>query len=497
VAIRLHNTQSGRVEPFTPCEPGHARLYVCGPTVYDHAHVGHMRSAITYDVLVRHLRARGLRVTFVRNVTDIDDKILKRSVDRGEAPAALARRYEDAYREDTRRLGLIEPDCEPRVSEHLDEIRALIQRLIGKGAAYEADGDVYFDVQAFPEYGKLSHRKLQDLEHGASGRLEDAELQRKRHPADFALWKRAKPGEASWPSPWSEGHPGWHIECSAMAMRYLGESFDLHGGGLDLVFPHHENEIAQAEAATGKTFAHTWVHNGFIEVNKEKMSKSLGNFMTARDCFRLAEPEALRYLVYTVHYRAPLGLDWSTDGSGQIDACAQLEEAERRIEYVYRTRARLAAIPPARVGESTAVEPALAELDERLAAALDDDLNTPVALAVAAEFLKQINELAESAKTKKGSVGKAAVLAGDRGFDALARHLGLGGDDADALLGRIRGRRARRAGLREDEIEQKIAERMQARHDRDFARADAIRDEIAARGIELMDGADGTDWRIP
>jgi cysteinyl-tRNA synthetase len=497
VVIRLHNTLSGRVEAFTPSEPGHARLYVCGPTVYDHAHVGHMRSAITYDVLVRHLRERGLRVSFVRNVTDIDDKILKRSVERGEAPATLARRFEDAYREDTHRLGLIEPDCEPRVSEHLDEIRALTERLIAQGAAYESDGDVYFDVRAFPGYGKLSHRKQQDLEYGASGRLDDAELQRKRHPADFALWKRAKPGEPSWPSPWSEGHPGWHIECSAMAMRYLGESFDLHGGGLDLVFPHHENEIAQSEAATGKPFAHTWVHNGFIEVNKEKMSKSLSNFMTARDCYRLAEPEALRYLVYTVHYRAPLGLDWSTGADGQIDACAQLEEAERRVEYVYRTRSRLAAIPPARIGDSAALEPALSDLGERLAAALDDDLNTPVALAVSAEFLKQVNELAESAKTRKGAVGRAAVQAAEAGFAALGRQLGLGADDSDALLTRIRARRARRLGLREDEIEQKIAERMQARRDRDFARADAIRDEIADRGIELMDGADGTSWRIP
>jgi cysteinyl-tRNA synthetase len=282
-----------------------------------------------------------------------------------------------------------------------------------------------------------------------------------------------------------------------MAMRYLGESFDLHGGGLDLVFPHHENEIAQSEAATGKPFAHTWVHNGFIEVNKEKMSKSLSNFMTARDCYRLAEPEALRYLVYTVHYRAPLGLDWSTGADGQIDACAQLEEAERRVEYVYRTRSRLAAIPKARIGDSAALEPALSETAERLAAALDDDLNTPVALAVSAEFLKQVNELAESAKTKKGAVGRAAVEAAEAGFAVLARQLGLGADDSDALLGRIRARRAQRLGVSAQEIEQKIAERMQARRDRDFARADAIRDEIAARGIELMDGADGTSWRIP
>ena len=480
-----------------PIEPGHVRLYVCGPTVYDYAHVGHMRSALTYDVLVRHLREHGQRVTFVRNITDIDDKILKRSAERGESPAELAQRYEQAYHEDTRRLGLLAPDREPRVSDHLDEIRALIARLIERGAAYESDGDVYFSIESFPAYGKLSHRKQRDLEYGASGRVDDDEQRRKKHPADFALWKRGKPGEQAWPSPWGDGRPGWHIECSAMSMRHLGETFDLHGGGLDLVFPHHENEIAQSEAATGKPFSRMWVHHGFIEVNKEKMSKSLGNFMTARDCFRLAEPEALRYLVYTVHYRAPLAVDWSVDAQGQVDGCAQLEEAERRVEYVYRTRARLAAIPAARIGDSAVVDRALTECGARLAAALDDDLNTPVALAVMAEFLKQVNELAESAKTKKGAVGRAALDAADRGFETLARVLGLGGDDATALLARIRARRAARMGLREHDVEQKIAERMQARRDRDFARADAIRDEIAARGIELMDGADGTTWRIP
>ncbi|MFI5309486.1 MAG: class I tRNA ligase family protein, partial [Polyangiales bacterium] len=245
MAIRLHNTLSGRLEPVEADASGGLSLYVCGPTVYEHAHVGHMRSALTYDVLVRHLRSSGLRVKFVRNVTDVEDKIMKRAAERGETPEQLSRRYEQSYHEDTGRLGLVAPDIEPRVSEHMDEIRALIARLIDKGAAYASEGDVYFSVQAFPQYGKLSHRKQADLEYGASGRLDDEELRRKRHPADFALWKRAEPGEpATWESPWGPGRPGWHIECSAMSMRYLGESFDLHGGGLDLVFPHHENEIA-------------------------------------------------------------------------------------------------------------------------------------------------------------------------------------------------------------------------------------------------------------
>jgi cysteinyl-tRNA synthetase len=282
-----------------------------------------------------------------------------------------------------------------------------------------------------------------------------------------------------------------------MAMRYLGESIDLHGGGLDLVFPHHENEIAQAEAATGRPFTRLWMHHGFVETNREKMSKSLGNFLTARDCFRLAEPEALRYLMYTVHYRAPLALDWSSDEQGSIVGCGQLDDAERRVEYVYRTRARLEQIPASRMVDTAVIPDGIAGFADKLASVLDDDLNTPIALATAAEFLKHVNELAESAKTKQGKVPRAALDAARAGFDALARVLALGNDDPAALLDRIRTRRAARLGLQAADVEAKIAARKQARTDRDFARADAIRDEIAAAGIELMDAPEGTTWRIP
>ncbi|HEX2675872.1 MAG TPA: cysteine--tRNA ligase, partial [Polyangiales bacterium] len=326
MTLRLHNTLSGQVEVFEPREPGKAGVYVCGPTVYDYAHIGHMRVNVVYDVLVRHLRASGLAVKYVRNVTDIDDKIIKRAAELGEEPGALARRFTDAYAEDTAKLFCALPDVEPKVTEHLDEIRTLVTRLIEKRSAYVVEGDVYFDVQSFPGYGKLSHRKIDDLELGASGRVGDEE-KRKKHPADFALWKSAKPGEPSWPSPWGPGRPGWHIECSAMCTKHLGESFDLHGGGLDLVFPHHENEIAQSEAASGQPLSRMWVHNGFIEVNKEKMSKSLGNFFTARECFRVVEPEALRYFMLTTHYRAPLSLDWTLDDKGQVTGFPQIEEA--------------------------------------------------------------------------------------------------------------------------------------------------------------------------
>jgi cysteinyl-tRNA synthetase len=494
--MRLHNTLSGGVEPLKTIEPDHVRLYVCGPTVYDYAHIGHMRSAIVYDILVRHLRSSGKRVTFVRNVTDIDDKIIARAKQKGQAPAELARFFEESYQQDQRTVGNLDPDVEPRVSEHMPEIIALIERLIGQGKAYASQGDVYFDVASFPDYGKLSHRKLTDLELGRSGRLDDQEQQRKRHPADFALWKSAERGDGVWDSPWGSGRPGWHIECSAMSMRYLGESFDVHGGGLDLVFPHHENEIAQSEAATGKAFCGSWVHHGFVETKAEKMSKSLGNFITAKQCFEALEPEAMRYLMLTAHYRAPLAIDWQLDDAGTISAFPQMEEAERRIEYLYRTKLRLADIPEARIVESGPASADLAAFSDKLQRALDDDLNLPIALAELAELLKGVNDLVERALAKKGQVPRASVEAARAALGHVGKVLGLGNADGRPLLERIRGRRAARLGVTEADVAAQIAARAQARVDRDFARADGIRKELLERGIELMDSPEGTSWRI-
>jgi cysteinyl-tRNA synthetase len=497
MSLRLHNTLSGQVEPLTPTEPGHFRIYVCGPTVYDYSHIGHMRSALTYDVLVRHLRSQGKRVTFVRNITDVDDKILNRAKERGETPSQLAQRFEAAYREDTQTLGMLAPDIEPRVSDHIGEIVALIERLIARGAAYASQGDVYFSVASFPDYGKLSHRKLEDLELGRSGRLDDQEQTRKQHPADFALWKGAEAADpTAWDSPWGKGRPGWHIECSAMSMRYLGESFDLHGGGLDLVFPHHENEIAQSEAATGKQLCSSWVHHGFIEVNKEKMSKSLGNFFTARECFKRLEPEAMRYFVLTVHYRAPLALDWTVDDAGEVTGFPQMEEAERRIEYLYRTKIRLAELPEARIVPTGPATAALLSFREQLTKSLDDDLNMPLALAATAELLKGTNDLVERALAKKGQVPQASVDAARDGFALIGRVLGLGNGDPHVILERIRARRAQRLGITEAYVLEQIDARKRAREGRDFAQADAIRDALLARGVELMDSPSGTTWRI-
>jgi cysteinyl-tRNA synthetase len=495
--VRLYNTLTGQKEPFEPAEPGHARVYVCGPTVYDYAHLGHARCYVVYDVLVRHLRADGMKVTYVRNITDVDDKILKRAAESNTEPTALAARFADAYTEDMHRLGNLDPDIEPRVSTHLEDIFALVQRLIDGGHAYVSDGDVYFSVESFSEYGKLSHRDLGQMRLGASDRLDETKTARKRHPADFALWKKSEEDAWGWESPWGRGRPGWHIECSAMSMKHLGDTLDLHGGGLDLVFPHHENEIAQSEAATGKPFARCWMHNGFVEVDKEKMSKSLGNFFTARDLFDRIEPEAIRYFMMTVHYRAPLNLDWTLDDAGNVTGFPQFEEAERRVAYLYKTKQRLEGLPSKRVVDNdTPTSSEIAGFEEALRESLDDDLNMPIALAKLADFLKAVNELCDQAMRKKGKASRSSVGLAQAGFRALETELGLGAEAAEVILLRIRNRGAKARGLDAAVIEQQITDRTEARNSKEFAEADRIRDELAAQGVELLDGPEGTGWTI-
>lgn len=495
--IRLYNTLTSQKEVLAPLNPGHYRMYVCGPTVYDLAHIGHARCYVIYDVLARHLRARGLQVTYVRNVTDVDDKIINRARELGEDPVALAARVSVAYEEDFAALFILPPDIEPRVSQHLDEIRGFITKLIDRGVAYESDGDVYFHVPAFPAYGKLSHRKMDELAMGASGRTEDEEAARKRNPADFALWKKAHPGEVSWPSPWGPGRPGWHIECSAMSGKHLGESFDLHGGGLDLVFPHHENEIAQTEACTGHAMATLWMHNGFVQVNKEKMSKSLGNFFGCRDVFAKAEPEAVRFGMFTVHYRSPLNLDWTQDETGKVTGFPLFEDAERRLEYLYEARLRVAGIPDKRIGgKEEAPPPELAMFAERLAESLDDDLNMPVALAHTNDFLRAANELCDRALGKGGQVPASWLAAAQGGFSALAEHLGVGTQDPELFLRRVRDRRAKAAGIEPAWVDEQLVVRANARKEKNFALSDEVRDELAAKGVKILDTPAGTTWKL-
>ncbi|MEM1413328.1 MAG: cysteine--tRNA ligase [Myxococcota bacterium] len=493
--LRFYDTLTGDKVPFAGPESGKAGIYVCGPTVYDYAHLGHARCYVVWDVLIRHLRASGIAVNYVRNITDIDDKILKRAGEKGVTPAALAEEFTEHFQEDMRRLGNLDPDVEPKVSEHLGEIIAMVETLIAKGHAYASDGDVYYAVESFPEYGKLSHRTLDALKSGASERLDVAQTSRKRHPADFALWKG---GAGGWESPWGTGRPGWHIECSAMSTKHIGDTLDLHAGGLDLVFPHHENEIAQSEGATGKTYCRHWMHNGFVQVNGEKMGKSLGNFFTARVLFERVEPEAVRLWTMTVHYRAPLNLDFDVDDEGKVTRFPQLEEAERRVEYLYETKRRLAAIPPKRIVDRQEPPPeGIAGFHAALRQALDDDLNMPQALAAMAELLKATNELTEKAKGKKGKVARGLVDAAHEAFAALEAELGLGGEDASAVLLRIRDRRAAARGITAADVEAAIQARVDARAAKDFERADAIRAELAGTGVELHDTPEGTTWSVP
>jgi cysteinyl-tRNA synthetase len=496
MALSLYDTLTAAPKAITPIEPGHLRMYVCGPTVYDYAHLGHARCYVVYDVLYRHLLSTGLRVTYVRNVTDVNEKIDKRAEETGVTSRELADRFTREYREDMARLGNKEPSIEPTVSGHIAQIIALIERLVASGHAYQSAGDVYFDVSRDPDYGKLSHRDLTELRAGASERVDAEETARKKNPADFALWKSGDFGEM-FDSPFGRGTPGWHIECSAMAKEHLGETFDLHGGGLDLVFPHHENEIAQSECASGKPLAACWVHNGFVEVDREKMSKSLGNFFTARELFTRCEPEAVRYAVMTVHYRSPLNLD-VTGEAGETPRFPQFEEAERRVAYLYTTKRRLLSLPEERIGAGGITAAAeISGVAARISEALDQDLNMPLALAAIAAFLASVNELCDAATRKKGKATPEAVASAKAGFDAIDRVLGLGAQDAEAVLLRIRDRRARERGLSNALVEAKIEERVAARIAKDFARADEVRAELVALGVELLDGADGTSWTIP
>jgi len=379
MALRLYNTLTGQKEPFIPQVPGKAGMYVCGVTVYDYCHIGHARAGIVFDVIYRYLQYAGYDVTFVRNYTDIDDKIINRANQEGTDYRTIADRYIAAFDEDMGRLGLAKPTIEPKATDHIDDIIAIIQRLIANGHAYEAAGDVYFAVETFGDYLKLSKRNLEDMQAGARVEVDE----RKQNPMDFALWKGSKPGEPWWESPWGKGRPGWHIECSAMSMRFLGPSFDIHGGGKDLVFPHHENEIAQSECANGCQFVKYWLHNGFVNINSEKMSKSLGNFFTIREVLELFDAEVLRFFILQAHYRSPL--DYSDQN---------LREAQAGLTRIYEALAALDAAL-AKPDGAAAAAPSLTELTEkaqqllpRFQEAMDDDFNTAQTLGVIFDLIR-------------------------------------------------------------------------------------------------------------
>jgi len=500
MALRLYNTLTQRLEAFEPREPGKVGMYVCGITPYDKAHAGHARVYVVFDVLARHLRARGFEVTYTRNVTDVDDKILARSKELGEEPTAFSARMWSAAEKDLRTIGCGKPNHEPRVSTHMPEIVALIESIIASGHAYVAETakgkDVYFHVRSFAGYGKLSRRNIDDLLAGA--RVETSED--KKDPLDFALWKAAGPGEWGFDSPWGKGRPGWHIECSAMSAKYLGKHFDIHCGGMDLIFPHHENEIAQSESVWGPDFARYWLHNGFLNVDSEKMSKSLGNFVTIQDVLERNDPEGLRYFLLGTHYRGPLAFDMNKLESGRV-VFPGVDEAERRADYLYTTLDSLRkAAGSAASGEGPpqlkAQSKIVAGARENVLAALDKDLNTPQALAVLADLAKAGNEIATYATKKKNDAARALAAAAAEALASSCDLLGLLESPIETFFARTRERRLRLRGLEASAIDAKVRERDEARAAKDFPRADALRKELAALGVELADSESGTVWRV-
>ena len=496
--IRLYDTVQRNKVPLETLQQGQVGIYVCGPTVYDMCHVGHARCYVAFDVVVRHLRNRGYQVTYVRNITDVDDKIIARAAEVSEPPLELSRRFADEFKTDMTSLGNLEPDVEPRVSDHLEDIIGLIQDIIQQGYAYTVDGDVYFEVGRMADYGALSRRNLDEMRSGARVEVD----QRKRSPLDFALWKAAKPGEPSWESPWGLGRPGWHIECSAMSCRYLGESFDIHGGGMDLIFPHHENEIAQSRAVGGAdSFARHWMHNGFINVRttdntEEKMSKSLGNFFTIREVLARHEPEALRLFLLGTHYRKPLSFELERKDTGQV-RFVSLEDADRRLNYTYTTLSRMAqALAVGKdPGPGEVLDPA-GDFTERFTAALDDDFNTAAAVGHTSELLTLANRLLDQPTSAPKPVRRRTLQAILEGMALTSRVLGVFCEDPASFLLRRRHKLCQARQIDSGQVEQLINQRDEARKAKDFSRSDEIRQQLYEMGLELMDGPTGTTWRV-
>ncbi|MGH7229532.1 MAG: cysteine--tRNA ligase [Nitrospiraceae bacterium] len=513
--LKIYNTLSGQKEIFKPLKPKRVRMYACGVTVYDYSHLGHARSALVFDVIRNYLRFSGYAAKYVRNFTDIDDKIINRASKEGIHWKKIAEKYLKAYRQDMACLGVIKANKEPRATKHISDIKDLIKTLVKKGHAYQVDGDVYYEVSTFPQYGRLSKRKAEDLLTGARVEVDE----RKRNPMDFALWKSSKPGEPKWPSPWGPGRPGWHIECSAMSMKHLGKTFDIHGGGMDLIFPHHENEIAQSCAATGKEFARYWIHNGFVQINQEKMSKSLGNFFTIQEVFEKwgygnqVTAETLRYFLLATHYRSPL--DFSDRG---------LQETKRALDGFYGLFQRLEEPSEADGPGDLQLRDAIERLGNSFREEMDDDFNTPAAIAEFQRLRGETNKLLEIGLSKRAcqkahdafqKYGGVLRLFQQSWRDWEFRDLYLPAGWADQTAQRAqqvviqhhdeakKWHPAYSGGIKPQftaaviaYIEQKMAERNEARQKNDFAKADEIRKALAGEGIIIEDLPDGTSrWK--
>ena len=465
----LYNSEQRKKVEFVPRKEGHIDLYVCGMTVYDYCHIGHARTVVAFDCIIRFLRSQGWAVKYVRNITDIDDKIIKRANENGESISSLTHRFIDAMNEDFAKLGCFEPDEAPKATDYIDQMQNMIGTLVDNGTAYPANnGDVYYEVEKFAKYGRLSGRKLEDMQAGASERV-DVEVE-KKHPFDFVLWKHAKENEPSWASPWGNGRPGWHIECSAMSTCCLGNHFDIHGGGADLSFPHHENEIAQSEAATGEQYVNYWMHAGFINVDGEKMSKSLGNFFTIRDVIEKFHPEVVRYFIVSSHYRSPVNY-----------SDVALKEAKNTLSRFYHSFKAYQQV----YGE-TLVDTLDDNLVERFNAAMRDDFNTAEAIAVLFEVIKELNRAVKDENAEQAAIYYSTLR-------HLTNILGLVQCNVDEFLKSDIGQEA--LALTEEQIEDLIQQRKDAKKAKEFAKADEIRQSLLDQGVVLEDTRQGTIWR--
>ena len=476
MSLRIFNTLTGKKEDFRPLEEGKVKMYVCGVTVYDRCHIGHARAGVAFDFVFRSLQHLGYDVTYIRNFTDVDDKIINRANERGVSCDELVKENIEAFYEDMDAIFLKRPTDEPRATLYIPQMVKLIEELIDKKLAYESGGDVFFSVRDFPHYGVLSKRNLDELEEGARVEVNEA----KRDPLDFALWKNAKPGEPKWPSPWGEGRPGWHIECSAMGRDLLGATFDIHGGGKDLVFPHHENEIAQSHGASGCAPVNYWMHNGFVNINKEKMSKSLGNFFTIRDVISKFDPEAVRYYLLSTHYRSPIDF-----------ADPYLAEAERTIAKFYSASVRADDLL-----SGLDVETNISEINsEKLKTAIEDDFNSAAVIALLNESEGNMNRICDGFKKKNREI--VNNLASEYAFfKEICELLGVLNRDPKEYLESLKEKHLASINMGADEVEAFIAKRKEARENKDFAKSDRIRDDLAGKGIVLNDSPTGTTWTV-
>jgi len=486
MSLKMYNTLKRNKEPFTPLQEGTVGMYACGVTVYDYSHIGHARAMVVFDVIQRYLTYCGYDVTFVRNYTDIDDKIINRANEASVPFREISERFIDEFDRDMASLGVEKPAYTPRATDHIKEMITMVQTLIDKQHAYVVDGDVYFDVNSFSGYGKLSGKDIDSLVSGARVEVDD----RKKSPLDFALWKKSKENEPFWESPWGQGRPGWHIECSVMSQKYLGDTFDIHGGGMDLIFPHHENEIAQSESTTGKPFARYWLHNGFVNIDKEKMSKSLGNFLTIREVLKMYHPEAVRLFLLSNHYRSPV--DFSDQNL--IEAKAGLDRFYALLKDLNEVSGSSSDTKAGTAEEQKAREE-LAAFSEKFKQSMDDDFNTAAALGHLYALTRTLNSLMDTKKKSSSfelpqSCIKEALLV----FKQVGSVLGLFQQEPAAYFGEQKKQRLAEQDITEKEIEKLISERITARKEKDWKRADEIRDTLAQKGIILKDTPQGTQW---